>query len=192
MKHHRHVRRPRRAIVASLLTITVVGGCKPLPPPPEPAPALRSAVAPEAPAKFTAVNDPDLVKLKEALRVGTAEALIPYFEHPDVMAPGGRLTPHDAAYLRGESQGGIGPLKPVRDILKEPVAVLATRQEPGDEWIVVFIPESKRGSLKSAAFLETGWMTDYFACWVDRRDGKVRIIQNFCFNETDGPYPGDD
>lgn len=180
---------------AALLALALAEGCKPPPrtpeaPPAKTAPDLRPAIHPEGPPEFAAVDDPDLVKLKEALLEGTAEALIPYFEHPEVSAPGGRLPDYDVAYLRGESQGGTGPLKSVREILEEPVAVLATRQPEGD-WIVLFVPESKQQALTSSAFLENGWLIDYFACWVDRRDGRVRIVNNFCFNETGGPYPRD-
>lgn len=191
MNHRGQVGTPLAVAAATLLTVVVPGACKPPPQPREAlpatvAPALRPSVQPE----FAAVNDPDLVKLKEALREGTAEALIPYFEHPEAMAPGGELSSYDAAYLRGLRQGGSSPLKPVRQILKEPVAVLATSQPKGD-WIVVFIPEAKRYALDDSGFLETGWLTDYFACRVDRRGGKLRIVHNFCFNETDGPFPGD-
>lgn len=196
MSHHREAWTTLRVAGVAVLALILAGACKPPArpveePPVKAAPALRPTVRPETPPEFAAVNDPDLIKLKEALLVGTAEALIPYFERPETMAPGGQLTPYDQAYLRGESQGGTGPLNSVREILKEePITVLATRQESGD-WIAVFIPERKLKSHQIAKILEAGWLTDYFACWVDRVDGKVKIVQNFCFNETGGPYPAD-
>lgn len=190
MGHHRQVGRVLCLVGAVLV---LAGACAPPQEEAKAAPVLRPAVNPATPPEFAAVNDPDLIKLKEALIEGTAEALMPYFEHPGAMAPGGQLAPQDLAYLRGESQGRTGPLNPVREILKEPVVVLATQQpQPQGSWIVVFVPANKEALLKSSEFLETGWLSDYFACWVDRVDGRVRIIENFCFNETGGPYPADD
>lgn len=62
--------------------------------------------------------------------------------------------------------------------------------QPDNSFIAVFYPQKfKRRVDTSVTFLKTQWMEKYFACAFRWSNGKIVLHQNFCFAETDGPFP---
>jgi hypothetical protein len=56
---------------------------------------------------------------------------------------------------------------------------------------VLYVRSEDFPNLESAEFLEAEWMKRYFACEFIADGARYRLHQNFCFAETDGPFPGD-
>ncbi len=55
---------------------------------------------------------------------------------------------------------------------------------------VLFYPKKYHWSInRDPAFLERQWMKKYFACEFKVLGDKLKLFHNFCFAETDGPFP---
>jgi hypothetical protein len=59
------------------------------------------------------------------------------------------------------------------------------------QFLALYVPKSSMKSVKSDEFLQTQWMKKYFACQFKKTAGSWKLYMNFCFAETDGPYPSD-
>jgi hypothetical protein len=57
--------------------------------------------------------------------------------------------------------------------------------------IVLYVPAANRKDIGGAHFLKSQWMKKYFACQFDISNQQWKLVANFCFAETDGPYPED-
>lgn len=80
--------------------------------------------------------------------------------------------------------------KSVLDIARMGRISIKILQQPDNSFIAVFYPHSfKRRVDTSVTFLETQWMEKYFACAFRWSNGRLVLHQNFCFAETDGPFP---
>lgn len=68
-----------------------------------------------------------------------------------------------------------------------PIEIVLVPQAGGVE-ILIFVPSVYRPLLETKDFLETAWMDKYFACQFQWKEGKWLLYQNFCFDETGGPF----
>ena len=59
------------------------------------------------------------------------------------------------------------------------------------QFLALYVPKSSMRSVTSDEFLQTQWMKKYFACQFKKTAGSWKLYMNFCFAETDGPYPSD-
>ncbi|GAA0586307.1 hypothetical protein [Rhizomicrobium electricum] len=56
---------------------------------------------------------------------------------------------------------------------------------------VIYVPKQYRAGAMKMSFLEQEWMNKYFACEFDTTKPHWVLHYNFCFSETDGPYPAE-
>jgi hypothetical protein len=57
--------------------------------------------------------------------------------------------------------------------------------------IVLYVPSVYESQVSNAAFLSAEWMKKYFACQFVVQNNGWKLYENFCFAETDGPYPAE-
>ena len=57
--------------------------------------------------------------------------------------------------------------------------------------IVLYVPSIYESEVSNAGFLSEQWMKKYFACHFILEGSHWMLYENFCFAETDGPYPPD-
>jgi hypothetical protein len=57
--------------------------------------------------------------------------------------------------------------------------------------IVLYVPSIHKKHIADATFLKTQWMKKYFACQFNTSSQQWKLYGNFCFAETDGPFPED-
>ncbi len=68
--------------------------------------------------------------------------------------------------------------------------VVLVRQKAGIV-TVIYVPKQHRAGVKKMSFLQQEWMNKYFACEFDTTKPQWVLHYNFCFSETDGPYPAE-
>jgi len=102
----------------------------------------------------------------------------------------GKLPPATIEFLyKSDPKRGY---RSVTDIAADgPLVTTIVPQADKNVVMVIYVPMKYKAGLKSTKFLESEWMKKYFACWFDTTDSQWRLYYNFCFDETDGPYPGD-
>jgi hypothetical protein len=75
------------------------------------------------------------------------------------------------------------------DALGDIEVVVATQSN--GRAIVIFVPTHLRPRVTQIEFLQSEWMTSYFACEFQLIDDAWKLRGAFCFDETDGPYPAE-
>ena len=76
------------------------------------------------------------------------------------------------------------------DITKQGRLSIKILPQVDNSFIAVFYPRKfKKQVDTSLTFLKTEWMEKYFACAFRWSNGRLVLHHNFCFAETDGPFP---
>lgn len=95
----------------------------------------------------------------------------------DFFATGGKLQPWFSDFVSS-----------VEKIGRSELAIKIVPQA-SDRFIALYIPKAKRGKLEDIKFLQTRWMEEYFACEFSKTQEGYKLHVNFCFAESDGPFP---
>lgn len=112
--------------------------------------------------------------------------LLAFTQSERVSSSAGKLDPYVYDFLYKPRPGS----KTVLEIAKIDKLLFKIFRQPDDTFIVIFYPKKYHWNVNNdVKFLETQWLEKYFACWFELREGKLRLHANFCFAETDGPFP---
>lgn len=108
------------------------------------------------------------------------------------MAAYGQVLPRlsERVFFGGEPARDAFPLKGrtmVEIANAAKVRIEVARQDDGS-YIVSFIDMTGNPGPLSLEFFTEQWMQRYYACWFKKIGDRWKIVMNFCFNETDGPY----
>lgn len=69
---------------------------------------------------------------------------------------------------------------------------IKTLPQGNNIYIVLYAQKNESRNFDDMQFLKQEWMKRYFACGIHlAADGRVFLHENFCFAETDGPFPPD-
>lgn len=83
-----------------------------------------------------------------------------------------------------------GQWRSVNDIAKMGKLLVKIVKQDDGRIIVIYYPQKYYLPVNAdVRFLESEWMRKYFACEFEVRDRRLLLGENFCFAETDGPFP---
>lgn len=112
------------------------------------------------------------------------------FDDGSVSDPFQALDPLDYQFLYGGDL--MGNAKPVLEIIGSGELGIKAIDLKNDTYYVLFYPIEIAHEIDAVNYQEKNWMDTFFSCLFKMHDGKLVLDENFCFNETDGPYEGDD
>jgi hypothetical protein len=99
--------------------------------------------------------------------------------------PSGKLRPEIHDFLYGKIPGW----RSAREIAEDGKLTAVVVPQDDNQVIVIYVSKERKERLKDIEFLQSEWMKQYFACQFDTREDPWKLHMNFCFAETDGPYP---
>jgi len=128
-------------------------------------------------------------KFLTALLSKDERALIAFEGDEEVFSDGVHLNEDIVDFLYGRKGDKTKSLLDIARMGKISIKVI---QQPDNYFIVLFYPHKFKKRVDfSVTFIETQWMKKYFACAFRWANGQLVLHHNFCFAETDGPFPED-
>lgn len=124
----------------------------------------------------------------ESLLAKNEEKLIEFTGHRERFFSGSKLNSdfYDFLYKPEPGRNSVVEIANLDKIL-----VKIVKQKNG-KIIVLYYPQKySRQVNNDVKFLQQEWMNKYFACEFTVRGAKLILEQNFCFAETDGPFPAE-
>lgn len=144
------------------------------------------SIAPEA-----SIEDLDAVaqQLLSALLSKDADVIQRLEPSPGAYVENDELRPEIVAFLDSSNPStGRRSLHQLSELGNLDVVIAAQGENRA---FAIYVPHRFRDRVGDPDFLETRWLRDYFACEFRATPSGWKLGGSFCFDETDGPYPGE-